>query len=119
MRRMLALIVISGVFTGACGTVGKPVQPSAADRHRSERLAVVVTGDGAFRVVAEGVERAGRQGTTGAMVGGILGGALWPGWDTVVGLGRCDMSAYRTDGERPRVERRDVAADAGRRTTIR
>ena len=119
MRRLRALVVISGVFTGACGTARRQVQPSAAELQSTRQLATVVTGDGPFRVVAERAEETSRRAPVGAMVGGLLGGALWPGWDTVLGLGRCDVSTYRTNGERLRVGRRDVAADAGQRMAIR
>jgi hypothetical protein len=115
---MLALVVISGVFAGACGTARTQVQPSAAVRQSPERLAVVVTGNGLFRVVAERDERTGSPAAKGATLGG-LGGALWPGWDTALGLGRCDVASSRTDGERLRGERRAVAADAARRMTVR
>jgi hypothetical protein len=102
VRGMLSLIVVSAVVTAACGTT-----------HRQLQSAVVVTGNGSFRVAAEpagGTEHP----AMGAQFGGLLGGALWPGWDTVLGLGRCDLSAYRTKGERLGAERHDAAADAGR-----
>ena len=107
MRGMLALIVVSAVVTGACGTA-----------HRQLQSAVVVTGDGPFRVVAEPAEATERP-AMGAAFGGLLGGALWPGWDTVLGLGHCDLSAYRTKGERLRGERPDAAADAGQGMAVR
>jgi hypothetical protein len=76
---MVVILLIAGVLTSACGTASRQVQPTAADLQTIKRLAVVVTGDDSFRVVAERAEgpgKAANAAATGGAVGGVVGGLL-------------------------------------------
>src|SRR5437763_6194542 len=79
MPRMVAIVLVAGLLTSACGTTTRQVQPTAADLQSIKRLAVVVTGDDPFSVVAERAEGTGSQAAMGGMVGGLLGGAIAAG----------------------------------------
>ena len=79
MPRILAIVLVAGLLTSACGTASRQVQPTAADLQTIKRLAVVVTGDDPFRVVAERAEGPGKAAKTAAVggaVGGVVGGLL-------------------------------------------
>jgi len=76
---MVAILIIAGLLTSACGTASRQVQPTAADLQTIKRLAVVVTGDDPFRVVAERAEgpgKAAKAAAVGGAVGGVVGGLL-------------------------------------------
>src|SRR6267143_409331 len=70
MPRMVAILLVAGLLTSACGTTSRQVQPTAADLQTIKRLAVVVTGDDPFRVVAERAEGPGKA-AKAAAVGGV------------------------------------------------
>ena len=79
MPRMVAIVLVAGLLTSACGTTSRQVQPTAADLQTIKRLAVVVTGDDPFRVVAERAEgpgKAAKAAAVGGAVGGVVGGLL-------------------------------------------
>ena len=79
MPRMVAILLVAGLLTSACGTTSRQVQPNAADLQTIKRLAVVVTGDDPFRVVAERAEgpgKAAKAAAVGGAVGGVVGGLL-------------------------------------------
>src|SRR2546421_7340464 len=79
MPRMVAILLVAGLLTSACGTTSRQVQPTAADLQTIKRLAVVVTGDDPFRVVAERAEgpgKAAKAAAVGGAVGGVVGGLL-------------------------------------------
>src|SRR5205807_1277432 len=79
MPRMVAILLVAGFLTSACGTTSRQVQPTAADLQTIKRLAVVVTGDDPFRVVAERAEgpgKAAKAAAVGGAVGGVVGGLL-------------------------------------------
>jgi hypothetical protein len=69
---MVAILLVAGLLTSACGTTSRQVQPNAADLQTIKRLAVVVTGDDPFRVVAERAEGPGKA-AKAAAVGGAVG----------------------------------------------
>jgi hypothetical protein len=81
MLRFLLPAVLATVLVGGCGTAGHQAQPTAADLRSIKRLAVVVTGDTGFRVVAARAEGAGSNpGVHMATIfGGIIGGAIAAG----------------------------------------
>jgi len=79
MPRMVAIVLVDALLTSACGTTSRQVQPNAADLQTIKRLAVVVTGDDPFRVVAERAEgpgKAAKAAAVGGAVGGVVGGLL-------------------------------------------
>src|SRR2546421_13127263 len=74
MPRMVAIVLVAGLLTSACGTTSRQVQPTAADLQTIKRLAVVVTGDDPFRVVAERAEGPGKAAKAAAVGGAVRGG---------------------------------------------
>jgi len=83
---MVAIVLVAGLLTSACGTTSRQVQPTAADLQTIKRLAVVVTGDDPFgswpsgrRARARPPRRPRSAGPSEAFVGGLLGYAIGGG----------------------------------------
>ena len=80
MLRLVALLVLTSFVLTACGTASKQIEPRATDLQSITRIAVVVTGDDPFRVVAERAEGPSSKALVGAAVGGLLGYAIAGGF---------------------------------------
>src|SRR5437588_4753304 len=109
MPRLVAIVLVAGLLTSPCGTTSRQVQPTAADLQTIKRLAVVVTGDDPFRVVAERAEGPGKAakaaavgGAVGGVVGGLLGYAIGGGFSSDNPESRDKQTARTLDDHRVR-----------------